>query len=208
MIRNQKSRTDGLLAVVYFLLSALLTGLFIVPKFWLYSNMGAMIASGSIAAAKWLLQIGAALILLNSKKWEFIKRMGGVCLVGSCILFSYNLMDLLALPLSGFSQFILAIALAILAMIILYYRAVKKTGLSVKWFSGLDALFSYCHSFTGNSGLLKLLTSSVFLKSTLMNTETIFQKAIARHENHKRGRKQRHQAKPLDLTRTLFLESI
>lgn len=127
---------NAVFAVSYFLLATLLTGIFLTDKFWLYSNTGAMIASGSIAAAKWLIQIGAALILLNHEKWEFIKRIARVSFIGSCILFCYNLMGFLPLPLSGFSQFVAAIGLAVMVMIFLYYKAVKKTGLTLEWFWG------------------------------------------------------------------------
>lgn len=127
---------NAVLAILYFLLATLLTGLFLVNKFWLYSSIAAMIASGCIAAGKWLIQIGTALILLEDKKWEFIKRIAWVSLVGSCILFSYNLMGLMHSTLSGFSQFVLAIAFSAVVMLFLYYKAVKKTELQAEWFWG------------------------------------------------------------------------
>lgn len=122
------------LAILYFLLSAVLTGIFICNKFWLYSSVNAMILSGCIAGAKWFIQIVAALAWLHEKKWEFIKRIGFVCFIGSIVLFSYNIMFCLPLPLGGFSQFILSIVLSVLVMIGMYYRAVRKTGLPLKWF--------------------------------------------------------------------------
>lgn len=121
-------------AALYFLLSVILTGIFINQKFWLYSSVNAMIVSGSIAGTKWLIQIVAALVFLNKRKWEFIRRIGFVCFIGSVVLFVYYIFNFLPLPFGGFSQFVLAIALAVLVMIFGYYQAVKKTGLSVKWF--------------------------------------------------------------------------
>lgn len=123
-------------AIIYFLLSAALTGIFIANKFWFYDSVNQMILSGTVAGGKWLIQIVAALALLKEKKWEFIKRIGFVCLVGSLLLFTYNVLFYLPLPLGGFSLFVLSIALSVLVMIIMYYKAVHKTGLPVWWFLG------------------------------------------------------------------------
>ena len=121
-------------AFVYFFLSALLTSLFISQKTWLYSSLNAMIISGMIAAVKWLIQVVAALVFLRDRKWAFIRRIGATCLIGSAMLFSYNLMYFLKLPLSGLSQFYLAIVLSVSVMIMRYYRSVKETGLPLLWF--------------------------------------------------------------------------
>ncbi|MNK43396.1 hypothetical protein D3C87_620990 [compost metagenome] len=121
-------------AALYFLFSVVLTGIFINQKFWLYSSVNAMIISGSIAGTKWLIQIIAALVFLKDKKWDFIHRIGFVCFMGSVVLFVYYVFNFLPFPFGGFSQFVLAIALAVLVMIFGYYQAVKKTGLSAKWF--------------------------------------------------------------------------
>ncbi|MEO5942164.1 MAG: hypothetical protein ABIP30_02280 [Ferruginibacter sp.] len=125
-----------LLSLVYFLLATVITGIFIANKFWLYSSENAMILSGSIAAVKWLIQIVAAFIFLKELKWVFIRRIAFVCFIGSVILFVYYIFNFLPLPLGGFSQFILSIGLSVLVMIAMYYRAVKKTGLSITWFLG------------------------------------------------------------------------
>jgi multisubunit Na+/H+ antiporter MnhB subunit len=123
-------------ATLYFFLSVILTSVFISQKFWLYSSLNAMILSGSIAGIKWLIQIIAALLFLNKRKWEFIRRIGFVCFIGSVVLFVYDIFNFLSLPIGGFSQFVLAVALAVLILIFGYYQAVKKTGLSLKWFWG------------------------------------------------------------------------
>lgn len=120
--------------MIYFLLSVVLTGIFIANKFWFYDSVNQMILSGTIAGGKWAIQIVAALIFLKEKKWEFIKRIGFVCFIGSCLLFLYNILFYLPLPLSGFSLFILSIMISVLVMIVMYYRAVQKTGLPLKWF--------------------------------------------------------------------------
>jgi hypothetical protein len=124
-----------LLAAQWFILSLLLTGVFIGSRLWLfYMSTESMVLSLSIAGGKWLIQIIAALIFLKEKKWEFIKRIGLVCFAGSCLLFLYIILFLLPLPLSSFSLFVLSIGLSVLVMIRIYYKAVQKTGLQVKWF--------------------------------------------------------------------------
>lgn len=123
-----------ILSFVYFLLATILSGIFIANNAWLYPSEAAMILSGSIAGAKWGIQIVAALILLREKQWFFIKRLGFVCFIGSAILFVYYIFNLL--PLGRFSPFVLSIGLSVLTMIVMYYQAVKKTGLSIAWFLG------------------------------------------------------------------------
>ena len=133
-MKNKKSNI--IWAILWFILSTILTGIFIGNKFWLYDSVNSMILSGVIAGDKWLIQIIAALLFLKELKWEFINRIGFVCFVGSCVLFVYNLLYYVPLPLGGFSLFILSIALSVLVMIWMYYNTVKKTGISVKWFWG------------------------------------------------------------------------
>lgn len=127
-------KNNIILSILYFLLSTVLTGVFISNKFWFYDSVNAMIISGSIAGGKWLVQIIAALIYLKKKKWEFIRRIGSVCLIGSITLFVYNILFYLPLPLGGFYLFIISIGLSVLVMILMYYRAVWKTGLPINWF--------------------------------------------------------------------------
>lgn len=118
------------LAILYFLFATLLTLWFIARKSWLYDNVGLMGLSGSIAGAKWAVQIIAALILLKDERWLFIKRIGLVALIGSAVLMIYY-----ALPISwGFSTLVVSVAFSVLIMIGLYYRAVKQSGLSIAWF--------------------------------------------------------------------------
>ncbi len=123
-------------SLIYFLLATVVTGVFITNKFWLYSSVNAMILSGFVAGVKWLIQIVAALVFLKELKWFFIRRIGFVCFIGSVILFVYNIFNFLPPPFSGFSQFILSIGFSVLVMIVMYYQAVKKTGLPVIWFLG------------------------------------------------------------------------
>jgi hypothetical protein len=126
-----------LFAGLWFTLSVLLTGIFISSRLWLfYMSTESMMISLSIAGGKWLIQIIAALIFLKEKKWEFIKRIGFVCFVGSCLLFLYIILFFLPLKLGSASLFVLSIAVSVLVMVVMYYNAVKKTNLPVKWFWG------------------------------------------------------------------------
>ena len=83
------TRKDIVFGVAYFWAATFLTGIFIAQKFWLYNSEEAMVLSGSIAGAKWLIQIVGALILLEDKKWQFIRRIGYVCFIGSVLLYIY-----------------------------------------------------------------------------------------------------------------------
>lgn len=120
------------LAALYFLFGTIITTWFIARKAWLYDSVELMILSGSIAGAKWAIQVSAALILLRDKRWPFIKNIGFVCLVGSAALLIYYF-----LPIRwGFSTLVISVAFSVLIMIFLYYRAVKQSALSIYWFVG------------------------------------------------------------------------
>lgn len=88
--------------------------------------------SGSIAGAKWAIQLIAALILLKEQRWIFIKRIGFVALIGSAALMIYYL-----LPVSwGFSTLVISVVFSVVIMIGLYYKAVRQSSLSLLWFWG------------------------------------------------------------------------
>ena len=129
-------RSNIIMAAVYFALSLIISAWFIATKFWLYASVSAMIISGTIAGAKWLIQLVAAFVLLKQRRWHFIRRIGFVCFAGSCLLLTYNLMFYLPLQLSGITGFVLSLIIAVIAMIILYYRAVRQTRLPFIWFAG------------------------------------------------------------------------
>lgn len=120
------------LATIYFLFAAILTLWFIARKFWLYDSVELMGLSGSIAGAKWAIQVIAALFLLKNQRWLFIKRTGLVALIGSAALMIYYV-----LPNNwGFGTLAVSVAFSVLIMIGLYYRAVKQSGISIAWFWG------------------------------------------------------------------------
>lgn len=118
------------LAILYFLFGTILTTWFIARKAWLYDSVELMVLSGSIAGAKWLIQLSAALILLRKERWIFIKNIGLVCLIGSAALLIYYF-----LPIRwGFNTLVISVAFSVVLMLFLYYRAVKQTGVSMYWF--------------------------------------------------------------------------
>ncbi len=121
------------LAFLYFLLSTIITWWFIQQGELLYFSKNKMLLSCIIAGAKWSIQIGAALLFLNEKKWEFIKLIGFTCFIGSCLLLPYCLFSFVRLaPYS----FLISLLIAVLLMIVTYYKVVTQLLLSIKWFWG------------------------------------------------------------------------
>ena len=120
-------------AALYFLLSTIITCWFIQQGKLLYFSQSKMLLSGSIAAAKWGIQIVAAYFLLQQKKWDFIAAIAFTCFVGSCILLPYCLFKTIQL---WEHSFLISLIVAVLAMIVLYYKGVKDTVVSIKWFFG------------------------------------------------------------------------
>lgn len=92
-----------------------------------------MILSCVIAGAKWGVQIVAALLFLKNKKWEFIKLIGFVCLIGSCILLPYCLFYFVR---SAPNSFLISLIIAVFTMIATYYKAVAQMNISKIWFWG------------------------------------------------------------------------
>ena len=120
-----------LLAIFYFFASTIITCWFIDKGELLYISTNKMIASCTIAGAKWAIQIVVAFILLKEKKWQFIKSIGLTCLIGSCILLPYCIFESIRkIEKSFLSSLILAVGI----MIPTYYYAVKKTKISIVWF--------------------------------------------------------------------------
>lgn len=118
------------LAGIYFLFGSVITIGFIASKSWLYESISLMILSGIIAGGKWAVQLIAALVLLREHRWVFIKNIGLVCLIGSAALFVYYFF-----PVSwGFSIIAISVGCSVVLMIGLYYRAVKKSEVSIYWF--------------------------------------------------------------------------
>lgn len=119
------------LIFLYFTLSTLITWWFIAVS-PLYISLEQMLWSCGIAGGKWTIQLIAAFLLLKEKKWDFFRNIGWVCLVGSmlllpyCISASFNWM-------ANAAFFIGSLVAAVVAMIFLYYRAVKQVNISLFW---------------------------------------------------------------------------
>ena len=120
-------------SIIYFLLSTLIIWLFIQEGKTLYFSQNKIILSCGFAGTKQTVQLLAAYFLLNEKKWVFIKRIAFTCFVGSCILIPYSFITSFKLVSNSF---LLSIIIAVLVMVILYYKVVKDTGIPVFWFWG------------------------------------------------------------------------
>jgi len=122
-----------LFAFTYFLFSTIITWWFIKEAELLYFSQEKMLLSCAIAGAKWGVQIVAALLFLKNKKWEFIKLIGFVCLIGSCILLPYCLFYFVR---SAPNSFLISLIIAVFTMIATYYKAVAQMNISKIWFWG------------------------------------------------------------------------
>lgn len=129
---NLKNKNIAL-AFIYFLLSTIITWWFIKEAELLYFSQHKMLLSCTVAGAKWGIQICAAFLFLKEKKWDFIKRIGFTCFIGSCILLPYCLFSFIR---EIDKSFLLSLIIAVLVMIAMYYQAVLKTNISKKWFWG------------------------------------------------------------------------
>lgn len=122
------------LASLYFFISTVITWWF-VDVCPLYESLHQKLLSTGIAGAKWGLQIVAAVLFLQEKKWEFLKNMGTTCLVGSVILLPYAVAASIS-NLNGATFFVGSLLIAVVVMIILYFLNVQKLALPKKWFWG------------------------------------------------------------------------
>jgi hypothetical protein len=120
-----------LTAIVYFLVSTVITGWFI-QECPLYNSIQQKLLSCGIAGAKWGIQIIAALLLLKQKKWIFIKNIGFTCLVGSLILLPYSVAARFW-GLNGSDFFTVSLLLAVAVMIFMYALGTKSAGVNIKW---------------------------------------------------------------------------
>jgi hypothetical protein len=130
----QNVQKDISLTILYFLLSLFISIVFISQNDLLYTDANQMILSASIAGAKWGVQIIAALIFLRKKKFEFIRRISLVCLIGSISLLSYYIIALF--PLSNWHKFELSLFICVVIILIFYFIAVTKTRVGLQWYFG------------------------------------------------------------------------
>jgi hypothetical protein len=133
MKKNIINKQDIFWASFFFAASTVITWWFIDKGKTLYFSNDKMLLSCAIAGAKWGIQIAAAFLFLAEKKWLFIKRIGFICFVGSCILLPYCFFD----SIRNFdNSFLASLIIAVLVMIAIYYEVVMQTAVSTKWFWG------------------------------------------------------------------------
>lgn len=122
------------LAALYFFLAAVITWYFIE---WspIYIDVNQKILSCCIAGAKWNVQMIAALIFLDERRWLFLKNIGKTCLTGSLILIPYSVSSLLGME-SGAPFFVGSLLTSVSVMIISYYLHVKTMAIGFRWFTG------------------------------------------------------------------------
>jgi hypothetical protein len=121
-------------ALFYFTVSTLITWWFI-QECPLYTSMQQKLLSCGIAGAKWGIQIAAALLLLQQKKWVFVKNIGFTCLAGSGILLPYCIAARLG-GVNGSTFFTGSLILAVAVMIFMYALCTKKAGVHMWWWLG------------------------------------------------------------------------
>lgn len=116
---------------LYFAMSFLLTWFFVIfcP---LYISEEQMLLSTAIAGGKWGIQILLALLFLKEKSFVFLRKIGFVCFVGSCILIPYIISAYFGFSNAG-EFFFASLIVCVLTMIYVYYRAVSQLKISMKW---------------------------------------------------------------------------
>lgn len=120
-----------LLFLLYFGLSFLLTWFFVIlcP---LYISKNQMLLSTAIAGGKWGIQILLALLSLKENAFLFLRKIGFVCFVGSCILIPYIISATVGFSNAG-EFFFGSLIACVLTMIFVYYRAVSQLKIHLKW---------------------------------------------------------------------------
>lgn len=122
-----------LVATFYFVSSAFIAWWFIDETKLMYFSQNEIVLLVVIAGSTWSIQVAVALLFLNEKKWEFIRRIGLVCFVGSCVLIPYCVFVFVK---QLYVSFAFSVLFSTLLMIVLYYKTITKNGLSLKWFWG------------------------------------------------------------------------
>ncbi len=122
------------IAILYFSISTLITWWFIEVS-PIYDNLCQKLLSCGIAGAKWNIQIIAAFLFLQNKKWEFIQNISFTCLLGSFILLPYSFSS--SLGMFNDSTFFLGSLMAsVVTMIVSYLSSVKKSAVGKHWWAG------------------------------------------------------------------------
>ncbi len=119
------------LFVFYFASATVISWLFIAVS-PLYISERQMYLSMAVAGSKWGVQIVFALLFLKKKTWVFLCSIGFVCFIGSVTLLPYIALSKTALA-NGSAFFIGSISTAVLVMVVEYYRAMRLSSVSIRW---------------------------------------------------------------------------
>lgn len=122
---------NQILFFLYFGFSTLLTWGFIALS-PIYISREQELLSTAVAGGKWGLQIILAFVFLKKQSWTFVKNIGFVCFLGSCILVPYIICSALGFA-NGVDFFIGSLLAAVIAMIFYYNKAVRLSNVSIKW---------------------------------------------------------------------------
>lgn len=118
-------------ALMWFSVSTIITWLFINAS-PAYISLQQKKLSFAIAGTKWGLQIVVVYVLLGSKRWAFIERIGFTCLLGSLILLPYYFSSIFFSINSNF-LFITSLIVAVSTMIYFYHKSVKDIPVHIAW---------------------------------------------------------------------------
>jgi hypothetical protein len=117
---------QGAFIIGAFTLSILITGLFI-RAYDGYVSPESMLLSGSVASAKWAIQMFAGLCLLGEKRWLYSRELATACLIGSLTLLPFALFS------GGPTFFFGSLLFCILTMGLVICLRLSCIGLSWYW---------------------------------------------------------------------------
>lgn len=121
-------------ALLYFSIASLFTGWFIQSSPYPIDK-DQFILSNIVSLVKWSIQIVAALILLRGERWLFIKNIGFVYLLGSCVLLPFAILKSSGMT-NDLNLFVGSQLGSVLFMIYHYNQVVSKSRLSINWWLG------------------------------------------------------------------------
>jgi hypothetical protein len=122
------------LALLYFLLSVVITYVFIDSNV-VYNSYQIKLIALTIASVVWGIQVVGAFIFLKNKKYLFLREAGKVCFWGSVSLMASVVINyLFAFPLQVQLQVsAINVLLSIILMTFLFTKFLKQLHLSYKW---------------------------------------------------------------------------
>jgi hypothetical protein len=115
----------------YYVLGSLFTYWFIITSPFTLTPLYILL-SNVIAGSKWAIQIIAAFIFLREQRWDFIKNIGFVYFIGSCLLLPYIMLSYTGIN-NDVSFYSGSHLISVMVMIFCYYRAVELSELKLAW---------------------------------------------------------------------------